>query len=661
MSNLETKAINTIRALSADMIEKANSGHPGLPLGFAPVAYTVWANHMNHNPANPKWTGRDRFVLSAGHGSALIYSLLHLWDYGVSMDDIKDFRQLGSKTPGHPEYMHTTGVEVTTGPLGQGIANAVGMAIAETHMAATFNKDDAKIFDNYTYVISGDGCLQEGVAAEAVSMAGAMGLGKLILLYDSNNITIEGDTDITFTENVLDRFKAYGWDTHFVADANDVASVNAAIDAAKKSTDKPSIIEIKSKIGYGSPRVGTAKAHGEPLGAEGLAATKTALGLDPNKSFHVDSDVYDYIAELNKKQAELNATHDKLVADYATKYPTDNAKLQQYLNHELPDLLNDADFWNYSESIATRISSEVVLNKLSVKIPNLMGGSADLSPSTKTIMADRTSYGRDNYAGSNMHFGIREHAMSAVANGMYLYGGLRPYVAGFFVFSDYSKPAIRLSALMKLPIINIFTHDSIGVGEDGPTHQPIEQLASLRSIPNSTVFRPADTKETAAAWYYALKEATGPVTIALTRQKTQLLADITGKEALRGGYVLKCACTDGKPDVILIATGSEVELATGAYDKLVAAGKKPRVVSMPSFEVFDKQDAAYKESVLPKAIRARVGIEAGSDFGWGKYLGLDGVAVTMTGFGDSGEASQVFKQFGFTVENVVEKALSVIA
>ena len=660
MSNLETKTINTIRALSADMIEKANSGHPGLPLGFAPVAYTVWANHMKHNPANPDWIGRDRFVLSAGHGSALIYSLLHLWGYGLTMDDLQNFRQLGSKTPGHPEYKHTTGVEVTTGPLGQGIANAVGMAIAETHMAANFNKADAPLFDNYTYVISGDGCLQEGVAAEAVSMAGNLGLGKLILLYDSNNITIEGDTAITFTENVLDRFKAYGWDTHLVADANDLDAVNSAINAAKQATNKPSIIEIKSQIGYGSPRAGTAKAHGEPLGAEGLATTKTTLGLDPSKSFHVDREVYDHIATLNHKQATLNAIHDKLMADYATNHPTDNAKLQQYLRYELPDLLNDANYWDHSDSLATRISSEVVLNKLSKQIPNLIGGSADLSPSTKTLMADRTSYGRDNYVGSNMHFGIREHAMSAIANGMYLYGGLRPYVAGFFVFSDYAKPAIRLSALMKLPIINVFTHDSIGVGEDGPTHQPIEQLASLRSIPNSTVFRPADTKETAAAWYYALTEAAGPVSIALTRQKTQLLPDITGKEALKGGYVLKCACTDGHPDVILIATGSEVELALGAYDKLVTAGKKPRVVSIPSFEVFDKQDPAYRESVLPKAVRARVGIEAAADFGWGKYIGLDGVTLTMDSFGDSGEAGAVFKHFGFTVEAVVEKAMSVL-
>lgn len=653
------KLINTIRLLSADMIEKSNSGHPGLPLGFAPTAFTLWANHMNHNPANPDWIGRDRFVLSAGHGSALIYSLLHLWGYGLTMDDLKNFRQLSSKTPGHPEYKHTKGVEVTTGPLGQGIANGVGMALAESHMAATFNKDDIKVFDNYTYIVCGDGCLQEGVASEACSFAGAMGLGKIILLYDSNNITIEGDTAITFTENVLDRFKAYGWDTHFVADGNDLDSINKAIDAAKSNTTKPSIIEIKTKIGYGSPKAGSAKVHGEPLGKEALSATKTYFEFDTEKDFHVDSDVYEYIADLNKKQEEKNKVHDSLLADYEKKYPEDSKKLKAYLNYELPDLLNNEDFWTYKDSVATRQSSETVLNKLSPVVPNLIGGSADLSPSTKTIMADRESFGKDNRKGSNMHFGVREHGMSAVANGMYLYGGLRPYVSGFFVFSDYQKAALRLSSIMHIPIINVFTHDSIGVGEDGPTHQPIEQLASLRSIPDFTVYRPADTKETAAAWYYALKEAKGPVALVLTRQKTQLLEE-TGKNALKGGYVLKCACNQGKPDVILIATGSEVELAYKAYDELVAKGKKPRVVSMPSFEVFDQQDAAYKESVLPKNIRARLGIEAGVSYGWGKYIGLDGDTITMESFGDSGEASSVFKKFGFTVENVVDKALSLI-
>ena len=651
----QEKAINTVRLLSADMIEKSNSGHPGLPLGFAPAAFTLWANHMNHNPQNPNWSGRDRFVLSAGHGSTLIYSLLHLFNYGLSLDDLKNFRQMGSKTPGHPEYGHTIGVEVTTGPLGQGIANGIGMAMAEAHMAATFNKPNHKIVDNYTFIISGDGCLQEGISSEASSLAGSLGLGKVILLYDSNNITIEGDTATTFNEDVKKRYEAYGWQTLFVADGNDIAAIDKAINEAKADTTRPSLIEIKTKIGYGSPKAGTSKVHGEPLGKEALASTKAYFGFNPDESFVVPDDVKAFISEINKKQAEKNANYVSQLDAYKKEYPAEFALWETYNKNEVPDLLNNDDFWTYTDSLATRLSSEIVLNKVADLMPNLIGGSADLSPSTKTIMKNRESFVKGNEKGSNLHFGVREHAMSAMANGMYLYGGLRPYTSGFFVFSDYAKPALRISSLMNIPVINIFTHDSIGVGEDGPTHQPIEQLASLRSIPGFTVLRPCDTKEVAAAWYTALV-GHGPSAIILTRQTTPLLAE-TGKNALKGAYILR---DSDNPEVILIATGSEVELIYKAYDVLKEKGVNARVVSMISMELFDKQDESYKASVLPKSIRARVGVEAASPFGWGKYLGLDGVMIAMEGFGDSGPADQVFLKHNFTVENVVNKALSVL-
>ena len=653
--SIEQKTINTVRLLSADMVEGANSGHPGLPLGFAPAAFTLWGKHMNHNPLNPKWTNRDRFVLSAGHGSSLIYSLLHLFGYGLTKEDLENFRRLGSPTPGHPEYGHTKGVEVTTGPLGQGIANGVGMALAEAHMAAVFNKTGHTIVDNFTYIVCGDGCLQEGVAGEACSFAGALGLGKVVLLYDSNNITIEGDTSITFTENVQERFKAYGWHTQLVEDGNDTSAISKAIAAAKEETSKPSIIEIKTKIGYGSPKAGTSKVHGEPLGKEAIQKTKEYFGFDVDASFYVDTDVAGYIADINKGNVEKCEAHNALVESYKNKFPEDYAKWQQYQSLELPDLLNNEDFWTYTGDLATRLSSEIVLNKVAQMLPNLIGGSADLSPSTKTIMKGRESFGKDNFSGSNLHFGVREHAMSAIANGMFLYGGLRPYVSGFFVFSDYQKAALRLSALMGLPIINIFTHDSIGVGEDGPTHQPIEQLAGLRSIPGFTVIRPADTNETAAAWYLALT-GNKPTALVLTRQTLPLLKE-TGKGALKGGYILR---DSENPNIILMATGSEVELVYKAYDKLVEKGLRPRVVSIPSFEVFDAQSEEYKDSVLLKNVRARLAVEAGVSFGWGKYIGLDGDIISMESFGDSGDAKSVFKKFGFTVENVVERAVKLL-
>jgi len=655
--SIEITTINALRLLAADTVQKANSGHPGLPMGAAPAAYAVWAKHMKHNPQNPNWRDRDRFVLSAGHGSSLLYSLLHIFGYGLTMDDMQQFRQWNSLTPGHPEYGHTIGVEVTTGPLGQGIANAVGFAWAEKYLAAKFNKADCEIVDHYTYVLCGDGCLMEGISAEAASLAGTLGLGKLILLYDSNSITIEGATNIAFREDVLKRFEAYDWHVQKVEDGNDLCAISAAIEAAKAS-DKPSIIEVRSQIGFGAPnKQGKASAHGEPLGAEELALAKANLGFDPEKSFYVPDEVY---ADVNAKMAanaEKEAAWNVLMAEYAKKYPVDYAEFESWFSKDLPvDLLNDEDFWTYEGNLATRVSSEVVLNKICNKIPNLFGGSADLAPSTKTIMKGRGDYSPENPTGANLHFGIREHAMTAIANAMALHGGIRPYIAGFFVFCDYMKPAMRLSALMKLPVISILTHDSIGVGEDGPTHQPVEHLAALRSIPNTTVIRPCDTNETAAAWYLALTRTESPTSIVLSRQNLLLLPE-TGKNALKGGYIVKDSAK-AVPDMILMATGSEVELVYKAKDELLAKGIDARVVSMPSWEVFEEQSCEYKESVLPKAVRKRLAVEALSPFGWHKYTGLDGKVLAVNGFGASAPAGTLFKEYGFTVENVVAEAMS---
>ena len=653
--NADTIAINTLRLLSADAIQTANSGHPGLPLGAAPMAYQLWAKHMSHNPKDPAWRNRDRFVLSAGHGSALLYSMLHLFGYGLTIDDLRAFRKHDSKTPGHPEYGHTIGVEITTGPLGQGVASAVGMAWAENYLAAVFNRDGFPIVDHHTFVLCGDGCLQEGVSAEACSLAGTLGLGKLILLYDSNDITIEGDTAIAFTEDVLKRYEAYGWHTGRVEDGNDLDAISAAIDAAKAFTSAPSIIEIKTQIGYGSPgKVGKASAHGEPLGADELKATKINLGFDPDKSFFVPDDVARHVAQITERGAAAQAAWEGLLAGYKAAYPTEYAEMEHWMNGDVPDLLNDNSFWQYEGDLATRISSEKVLNKVAAAMPCLIGGSADLAPSTKTVMAGRGSYGASNPAGANLHFGVREFAMSAIANGMMVHGGLRPYVAGFFVFCDYMKPAMRLSALMGLPVINIMTHDSIGVGEDGPTHQPIEHLASLRSIPNFTVMRPCDTNETAAAWLAALTRKNSPTAIVLTRQNTKLLAE-TGKGALKGAYVLLDSNKD-LPDVILMASGSEVELIYKAHAILAQKGIDARVVSMPCWEIFEEQSDDYKESVLPRAVRARLAVEAASSFGWQRYVGLDGDMITIDGYGASAPAATLFAQYGFTVENVVERA-----
>lgn len=658
--NIDQLCVNTLRFLSVEAIQKANSGHPGLPMGAAPAAYALWAKNMKLNPADPEWADRDRFVLSAGHGSALWYSLLHVFGYDITIDDLKNFRQLDSNTPGHPEYDLARGIETASGPLGQGIAAAVGMAIAETHLAAEFNKPGYDIVNHYTYALCGDGCLMEGVASEAASLAGTLKLGKLILLYDCNNITIEGDTKTSFTEDILKRYEAYGWQTITVEDGNDIDAVDAAIKEAKKDAERPAIIKVVTQIGFGAPnKQGKASAHGEPLGVDEIALAKENLGWKYKKDFYVPKQVKEHIEEITKEGAKAEKDWKKLFAAYGKEYPEMAAQWKAWHSSKLPvDLLKDEDYWSYEGTIATRASSEKVLNKLSKVIPNLMGGSADLAPSNKSVMKDREYYSPESRAGSNMHFGIREFAMTVIANGMYLHGGLRPYIAGFFVFSDYMKAGLRMSAIMGLPVVSIFTHDSIGVGEDGPTHQPVEQLAALRSMPNYTVIRPCDSRETAAAWYLALTRTGSPTGIILSRQNLPLL-DGTGKNALKGAYVLK----DSKnkvPDILLMATGSEVELIYKAWDILQEKGVDARVISMPSWEIFEEQSDKYKESVIPSAVRKRVAVEAASDFGWYKYTGLDGEVISMHGYGASAPAGQLFDKFGFTVDNVVETALRVM-
>lgn len=659
MNHIDQLSINTIRFLSADAIQKAKSGHPGLPLGAAPAAYTLWAKQMKHNPANPDWVDRDRFILSAGHGSALLYSLLHLFGYGLTIEDLKQFRQKNSLTPGHPEYGHTKGVEITTGPLGQGIANAVGFALAEKHLAAKFNTEQYHIVDHYTFALCGDGCLMEGVAAEAASLAATMALDKLILLYDSNNITIEGDTQIAFTEDVLKRFEAYGWHTQEVKDGTDIAAIENAIALAKAETTKPSIIKINTIIGYGAPnKQGKASAHGEPLGEEELKAAKQALGWTETEDFAVPADVAEHMKALQSAFAQKEEQWNKLFEAYKKANPQLAKEWEIWHSKELPvNLLEEEDYWQYEGDIATRASSEQVLQKLSKVIPNLFGGSADLAPSNKSVMKDRAYYSAQTPEGSNIHFGIREFAMTAMANAMAIHGGLRPYIAGFFVFSDYMKAGLRMEALMGLPVISIMTHDSIGVGEDGPTHQPVEHLAALRSMPNYTVFRPCDTRETAAGWLAALSRTTSPTSLVLTRQNLPLLEG-TGKEALKGAYILRDC--EGTPDILLLASGSEVELIYKAYDVLAEKGIKSRVISMPSFELFEEQTEEYKQSILPNEIRKRLAVEAASSFGWHQYVGLDGAVIGIDGFGASAPANTLFQEYGFTVENVVETAMNVV-
>lgn len=652
--NVENMSVNAIRVLAADAVQKANSGHPGLPLGSAAMAYELWANHMNHNPADPKWFNRDRFILSGGHGSTLLYSLLHLFGYGLTKEDLAQFRQWGSLTPGHPEYGHTVGVEATTGPLGAGMGMAVGMAVAEAHLAAVFNKENYPVVDHYTYVLGGDGCMMEGISSEAFSLAGTLGLSKLIVLYDSNKISIEGGTDIAFTEDVKKRFEAFGFQTLVVEDGNNIEEIGKAIEEAKADKTRPTMITVKTKIGYGCPaKEGKASAHGEPLGADNVTALKENLGWPSQEPFYVPDEVYANYKEKAKKGAEAEAAWNKLFADYCKAYPEMKKLWDEYFDENAADkVLHDENFWSYEDKPqATRNLSGVQINKLKNMLPNLMGGSADLAPSTKTYMSDMGDFSKDNYAGRNMHFGVRELAMTAIGNGMMLHGGLHAFVSTFFVFSDYVKPMARLSAIMGVPLTFVLTHDSIGVGEDGPTHEPIEQLAMLRSLPNFTVYRPCDATETAAAWAYAVTSKKTPTALVLTRQNLPQMAG-SSKEALKGAYVIADSAKN-VPDAILIASGSEVSLAVDAKAELIKDGIDVRVVSMPSMDVFEQQSDEYKESVLPKSVRKRVAIEALSDFGWGRYVGLDGAYVTMHSFGASAPAATLFKEFGFTVENVV--------
>ena len=644
--NIENKAVNTIRMLSVDQIENANSGHPGLPLGAAPMAYSLFKNHLVRDSKDLDWKNRDRFILSAGHGSALLYSLFYLFDYGLGLDDLKNFRQLDSKTPGHPEFGHTKGVEATTGPLGQGIAMAVGMAIAEEKLAALYNKEDLKLVDHYTYALVGDGCLMEGISNEASSLAGTLKLNKLIVLYDSNKISIEGSTDLAFSENVRQRYEALGWDTFLVSDGNNLEEINEKIEEAKKS-ERPALIEVKTKIGYGSPREDSAKAHGEPLGKEDRKSTREFFEL-PDEDFYVADDVKDHFRQIVEENTKKANEKKKIEEEYSKKYPKEYEDYLKSFKREKKELLEDSYYDSFTKDMATRAISGEVLNKIAKDNIHIFGGSADLGPSNKTMLKGEEYFSSDNRAGRNLTFGVRENAMGSITNGMLLHGGLRTYAATFLVFSDYLKPTIRLASLMNIPNVYIFTHDSIGVGEDGPTHEPIEHLAMLRSIPGVIVLRPADGRETAAALNLAFNSKNTPIVLALSRQNLPQLEN-SSREVNKGAYIIKKE--EGELEKIVIATGSEVSLALEAAEGL----KGVRVVSMPSMELFDAQSSDYKEEILPSNITKRISIEALSSFGWHKYIGMKGMAISIDTFGASGKGSEVFERFGFTKENIKRK------
>ncbi len=655
MNDVKQLTVNAIRVLSAEAIQKANSGHPGLPLGAAPIGYAAFTN-MVFNPKDTAFDNRDRFVLSAGHGSMLDYALYYLFGFGLTKEDIMNFRQLDSKTAGHPEYRVCPGVETSTGPLGQGIANAVGMAMAETYLAEKFNKEGFPIVDHYTYALCGDGCMQEGIENEAASLAGALGLGKLIVLYDDNDITIEGDTDITFTEDVGKRHEAMGWQVINVKDANDLNALNRAIKKAKAEKNKPSLIVIKSEIGFGSHLQGKASCHGAPLGEEGVAILKKNLGYD-YAPFEVPEEVFKHCKKFANKGKRIEKAWKAMFKAYSEQYPELAKEYIAWKKNEMPKLEEIEELWQFEKDDASRGYGATVLNKLAKYIPNLIGGSADLAPANKSNMKARGEFLPNDKSGSNIHFGIREHAMSAICNGMYLHGGVIPYCATFAVFSDYMKNAMRMSAIMELPIPYILTHDSIGVGEDGPTHQPIEQLSGLRAMPDFNVYRPADGRETTAAWIKAITNKV-PSALFLSRQTLPMLEG-TGKNAFKGGYIL-CDSAKKNPDVILMASGSEVNLIVKAKEELARDGIDARVVSMPCMEDFDKQTAKYKESVLPNGVRARLAVEAGAPMSWYKYVGLDGDIIGMETFGASAPAGKLFVKYGFTVENVVAKAKALL-
>jgi transketolase len=663
-ANIEQQAINAIRTLSIDMIEKAKSGHPGLPMGAAPMIYELWTKHLKHNPGNPEWIDRDRFILSAGHGSALLYSMLHLTGYGLELDELKNFRQWGSKTPGHPEFGHTPGVEATTGPLGQGIAMAVGMAMAEAHLAATYNREGHEIINHYTYALCGDGDLMEGVAAEAISLAGHLGLGKLIVLYDSNDISLDGQLSMAFTENVQQRFEACGWQYLRVEDGTDIAAIGNAIREAQQDKTHPTLIEIRTIIGHGSPnKAGTSKVHGAPLGEEEARLTKEAYGW-PHEPFHIPAEIREHFAAVKAEGEKKEAAWNARFANYQQAYPELAKQLLQAMKHELPEGW-DKDLPVYqpdAPQMATREASGAALNAIAKNLPSLFGGSADLASSNNTTLKDFPVFHQEDYAGRNVWFGVREFAMAAALNGLSLHGGVRPYGGTFFVFSDYLRPAVRLSALMKQPVIYVLTHDSIAVGEDGPTHEPIEHLASMRVIPGLITLRPADANETMEAYRFALSQKEAPVAMVLTRQKLPVLQGTAEKarEGLaKGAYVLSDA-QNGEPQVILIATGSEVALAMRAQQALAEKGVAARVVSMPSMELFNKQSKEYKDSVLPPSIKARVAIEMGSTFGWDRYVGERGVVMGIDTFGASAPGDRVIREYGFTVENVIENVNKVL-
>ncbi len=675
---LEELCINSIRFLSADGVQQANSGHPGMPMGSAAMAYTLWTKFMKFNPKDPNWIDRDRFVLSAGHGSMLLYSLLHLTGYDLPLEELKHFRQWGSKTPGHPERGHTAGVEVATGPLGQGFSNAVGMAIAEAWLAARFNKPGFKLFDHHTYGICGDGDLMEGITQEAASLAGHLRLGKLIFMYDHNHISLAGSTSLCFTEDVGKRFEAYGWHIRHVHDGNDVEDITKAIAESQAETHKPSLILVKTIIGYGSPKKqGTFKSHGEPLGDEELQAAKKALSWPSMERFYLPEDAVNYFRQAIPKGAKAQQEWQKVADSYKQSYSAEAAELELMLSGKLPEnWAADVPKWKPEDKpLATRAAGGQILNALAKNIPNLMGGSADLNPSTNTALKDMGDFqpeefagpgtagavgGVWGYAGRNVAFGVREHAMGAAVNGMAAHGGILPFSATFLVFSDYMKPSVRLGALSKLKVFYIFTHDSIAVGEDGPTHEPVEQIAGMRCIPHLNVMRPADATETAECWMVAMQHD-GPTVFALTRQNLPHLsrAKAKGADVSKGGYILSEA-DGGAPEVLLIGTGSEVSLCMKAQEKLAGYGVKARVVSLPSFYLFDLQDEAYRESVLPKAIKKRVTVEAQTSFGWAKYAGDEGTIISVDTFGASAPGETIMKNYGMTVEHVTSAALKLM-
>jgi len=663
---LDQLCVNTIRMLAADGVEKANSGHPGMPMGAAAMAYVLWTRFLKHNPTNPHWPDRDRFVLSAGHGSMLLYSLLHLTGYDLSLEELQNFRQWGSKTPGHPEYGLTPGVETTTGPLGQGFANGVGMALAEQYLAARFNRPDSTIVDHYTYGIVSDGDLMEGISHEAASLAGHLKLGKLIYLYDDNHISIEGSTDIAFTEDRVARFAAYGWHVQRVENGNDLGAIKAAIDSARAEPNRPSFIAVRTHIGYGSPnKQDTPGVHGEPLGAEELAATKHNLGWPTEPSFYIPDDAGQHFRQAVANGQALEDRWQNVFNSYRESNPELAREWQRWMDGRLSEGW-DADIKSFSadpKGTATRVASGMVLNAIAPHIPNLVGGSADLAPSTKTLLKDEPDFQPGQFGGRNLRFGVREHGMGGILNGMALHGGLIPYGATFLIFSDYMRPSIRLAALSEQKVIYVFTHDSIGLGEDGPTHQPIEQLAALRAIPNLLLIRPGDANETAQAWRVAITHQKGPVALVFTRQNLPTLdrSRTAPAEGLqRGAYVL-IETGGGVPDVILLASGSEVAIALAAAEMLSENKVSVRVVSMPCWELFDRQPEAYRQAVLPESAQARVAVEAGSPQGWHRYVGKRGIVIGLDHFGASAPYQTLYEKFGLTADKVAEAALKLLS